>query len=118
MGLPYERAVSRSITARTAGPSGPPPLSCACVKTTGVARFHPNGSRATASRSATGIGGQTSAVVTPVEARVVGRAVDPDPVGLIDPVAVPARWARGERARDLDPPVLFPRDGADLLGYL
>src|SRR2546425_10063077 len=61
---------------------------------------------------------RASPVVPPVQTCVVGRPIDPDPVGLVDPASVPTGWARGKSARDLDPAVLFPSDGADLLGYL
>lgn len=58
------------------------------------------------------------AVIPPVEALVVERSVDPDPIGLVDPPAVPSCGAVGEGARELDPASLLPRDGPNLLGDL
>src|SRR5439155_8757752 len=72
----------------------------------------------TASPIARNVRRQASPVVPPVQARVVGRTVDPDPVGLVDAAAVPAGWAGRKRAGDLDPPVLLPRDLSYLVRHL
>lgn len=63
---------------------------------------------------ASGSRGHPRSVVAAIETSVVGRAIDPDPVGLVNAATVPRRRAEGERAGDLDPSVLLPRDGADL----
>jgi len=52
------------------------------------------------------------------KARLVGRAIDPDPVGLVDAPAVPAHRARWEGRRELDPSVLLPGDHPDLVRNL
>lgn len=53
-------------------------------------------------------------VVDRIEARLVGRPVDRDPVGEVDPRTVaPASSARESRG-DLDPRSLAPRDLPDL----
>ena len=61
---------------------------------------------------------QASPLVPPVQACVVGRTVDPDPVGLVDPTAVAAGRTRGERSRDLDAAALLTGDRPDLVRNL
>ena len=56
-----------------------------------------------------GVGGALASVIAAVQACVVGLAIDPDPVCLVDAAAIPAGGARGKRARHLDPPMLRER---------
>ena len=58
------------------------------------------------------------AVISPVKALVVELSVDPDPVGLVDPPAVPAGRTLRKGTGDLDPPSLFLCDCSNLLGNL
>src|SRR3989441_7767869 len=101
------------MAVRPWGPSAPRLLSCGAAKTISASP-----SPRTAPPTARNVRRRAPRVVPPVQACVVGRPIDPDPVGLVDPASVPTGWARGKSARDLDPAVLFPSYDADLLGYL
>ena len=65
--------------------------------------------------------GERSALLGPVvggiDAGVVQRAVDRDPIRAIDSPVVPAGWADGESRCHLDPALLAFGDGPDFLGH-
>ncbi len=56
-------------------------------------------------------------VVGGIDAGVVQRAVDRDPIRAIDSPVVPAGWADGESRCHLDPALLAFGDGPDFLGH-
>src|SRR3990170_674427 len=58
------------------------------------------------------------AVVATINATIVERSVDLDPVGVVDASLVPACRAYRIGTRDLDPALLFARDGTNLVGHL
>lgn len=57
-------------------------------------------------------------MISPIEARVVDRPVNRNPVGLVDPAAIPACGADGKGAGDFQPAPLLPRNDPDLFGHL
>ena len=57
-------------------------------------------------------------VVTPIEAGIVGRTTDTDPVGLVDSAAVWAGPTQRKRAGQLDPAILLAGDHTNLVSGL
>jgi hypothetical protein len=52
-------------------------------------------------------------VIAAVYAGIIGRPVNLNPIGFLNPPAIPGRWAERESAGDLDPTVLFLSNHSD-----